>query len=319
MSLEDFRQRILKMSKHYGKWARRQNIQAYRIYDRDLKDYPFIIERYRDYLHVASAFKEEREGDEEKCQVALQALSEVLEVPPEKIAFKSRRKQKGDDQYSRQDQQDQHLIVQEGGLKFLVNLWDFLDTGLFLDHRIAREKIRQKSLGARVLNLFCYTGSFSVYAAAGGALSVTSVDLSNTYLTWAQENMSLNNLANPLNRFVRADVLAWLKEDPKDQAQGQYDLIILDPPTFSNSKKMTGVLDVMRDQRLLVEGCMRRLAPNGLLFFSNNNKRFELAAEIRDNYPVKEISAQTRSQDFKKNPHKSFLIAHHEAVLQGGF
>jgi 23S rRNA G2069 N7-methylase RlmK/C1962 C5-methylase RlmI len=170
-------------------------------------------------------------------------------------------------------------------------------------------------MGTRVLNLFCYTGSFSVYAAAGGAMSITSVDLSKTYLDWARDNMILNKFDNPLNRFIRADVLAWLEEPSKTE----FDLIILDPPTFSNSKKMTGVLDVMRDQKLLVEGCMRRLAPGGLLFFSNNYKRFELAGEIRDNYSVKETTGQTRSQDFKKNPHHSFLIAHNEGPLKGGF
>jgi 23S rRNA G2069 N7-methylase RlmK/C1962 C5-methylase RlmI len=317
VSLQDFKLRISKMAKHYGKWARRQNLEAYRLYDRDLKDFPFIIDRYREFLHIASAFKDEREGDEIKSQQVVKALAEELGIPEEKIILKARKKQKGDEQYSRQDQMNRQLVVLERGLRFQVNLWDFLDTGLFLDHRIARDKVRSWSQGARVLNLFCYTGSFSVYAAAGGALSVTSVDLNRTYLEWAKENMSLNRLDNPLNRFIRADVVTWLAQPPGEQGLGTFDLIILDPPTFSNSKKMEGVLDVQRDHPALIRGCMSRLQPQGLLFFSNNYKRFELAPEIRDNYRVKETTAQTRSQDFKKNPHHSFLIAHSEAALKG--
>jgi 23S rRNA (guanine2445-N2)-methyltransferase / 23S rRNA (guanine2069-N7)-methyltransferase len=233
-------------------------------------------------------------------------------VPPERIHVRLRARQSGAAQYQRQrpaEQASRHgdITVEEAGLKFLVNLEDYLDTGLFLDHRLTRARLRTQAAGARFLNLFCYTGSASVYAAAGGAVSTLSLDLSNRYLAWAERNFQLNGLEPAQHRLERADCRAWLREAPGSEP---FDLIFLDPPTFSNSKRMRGVLDVQRDHAELIEACMLRLAAVGSLVFSTNAQRFRLDQAVAARWAVEELSAATLPFDFARHPriHRCFQI-----------
>ncbi|HEV3325636.1 MAG TPA: class I SAM-dependent methyltransferase, partial [Puia sp.] len=223
-------------------------------------------------------------------------ISSILEVPDEQIYFRERRRKAGRlDQYEKLGSEQEFFVVREAGLSFRVNLTDYLDTGLFLDHRITRGMVRQEAVGRRVLNLFCYTGSFSVYAAAGGAVSVDSVDLSKTYLGWAEANMELNGLAGPGSRFIHADVKQWLDEAPS----AQYDLVIMDPPTFSNSKRMKDFLDIQRDYAELINKTLRAMAVGGVLYFSTNYRRFQLDAEKIKAASVKDITNATTPFDFQ--------------------
>lgn len=304
-----FANRLQKMSKHYDKWARRQGISCYRVYDADLPDYPVAIDRYERYIHAAEYTRahgmspEEHRGWRAECR---QVMAEVFGVSPLHIFFKTRERQSGTQQYEKVAERTEEHVVQEGGLKFWVNLSDYLDTGLFLDHRITRAMVRERSAGKAVLNLFAYTGSFTVYAAAGGAERTTSIDLSNTYLAWAERNLQLNELAGPQHEFVRADIKEWLRQE----AAADYDLIVLDPPTFSNSKAMRNVLDVQQDHAYLINHCLRRLRPGGTIFFSTNYRKFELnAADIRSS-AIKNITAQTIPPDFaNKKIHYAWEIS----------
>ncbi|HBG52386.1 MAG TPA: 23S rRNA (guanine(2445)-N(2))/(guanine(2069)-N(7))-methyltransferase, partial [Gammaproteobacteria bacterium] len=213
------------------------------------------------------------------------------------IVFKTRERQRGRAQYVRQDTKGEGQVIQEGGLRFWVNLTDYLDTGLFLDHRATRVLLREAAAGKRFLNLFCYTGSATVYAAAGGARSTTSVDLSATYLDWAQENLRLNGLDGSQHRLIQADGRTWIDEDT-----GTYDVVFLDPPTFSNSKRMSGTWDVQRDHAALIAAVMARLAPGGQLVFSTNHRRFRLDAEVAERWQVADLSRATLPPDFARNP-----------------
>lgn len=307
---EAFANRLRKMDKHLGKWARRRGISCYRVFDADLPRFPLAIDRYEEYLHVAE-YKRQHGLAEDEYRLwrsgAKQAMAEVLHVPAARIFFKERQPQKGKQQYEKQSQEGRFIIAQENGLRFLVNLVDYLDTGLFLDHRPTREKVREQAQGKRVLNLFAYTGSFTVYAAAGGAVATTTIDLSNTYLQWAQRNMELNGLQGPEHELLRADVKDWLQQP----VQGLYDIIMLDPPTFSNSKSMQEVLDVQRDHPELINACLRRLAPEGLLYFSTNFRKFKLEPEKLQAGRIKDITRATIPKDFR-NPkiHYCWLLQH---------
>jgi len=218
-----------------------------------------------------------------------------LGIPREKVVVKRRERQSGTRQYERQASQGEFLEVSEGGVKLLVNLTDYLDTGLFLDHRPLRLRIQREAAGKRFLNLFCYTATATVHAAKGGARSTTSVDLSKTYLDWARRNLSLNGLSDR-QRLEQADVMAWLAED-----RSEYDLIFIDPPTFSNSKRMEGVFDVQRDHVALLDLAMARLAPAGTLYFSNNFRKFVLDPQMAERYVVEEITQATLDEDFRRN------------------
>jgi 23S rRNA (guanine2445-N2)-methyltransferase / 23S rRNA (guanine2069-N7)-methyltransferase len=220
----------------------------------------------------------------------------ALGVPPERVVIKRRERQSGSRQYQRQGTQSQFLEVTEGGVKLLVNLTDYLDTGLFLDHRPLRLRIQQEAAGKRFLNLFCYTATATVHAARGGARSTTSVDLSKTYLDWARRNLLLNGFSDK-HKLEQGDVMAWLAAD-----RGEYELIFIDPPTFSNSKRMEGVFDIQRDQVQLIDLAMARLAPGGVLYFSNNFRKFELDPQLAARYRVEDISAATLDPDFARNP-----------------
>jgi 23S rRNA (guanine2445-N2)-methyltransferase / 23S rRNA (guanine2069-N7)-methyltransferase len=240
---------------------------------------------------------------------ALSTLPDVTGVPPERIRVRVRRRTRRGEQYTKVDAQANFHLVEESGLKFRVNFDDYLDTGLFLDHRMTRQRLRADAAGKRFLNLFCYTGTATVYAAAAGAASTVSVDLSRTYLEWAQRNLGLNGLSGRQHQFIQADCREWL-ESPAAAASGPFDLIFLDPPTFSNSKRMEGVLDIERDHPALIDACARLLAPGGCIVFSTNAQRFRMDESLPARFAVKDVSAATLPRDFERNPriHRCFEI-----------
>lgn len=305
-----FKNRLLKNARHLKKWAKRQQIECYRLYDRDLPEFPLAIDLYGDRLHVAeydTGWQIEEAEHALWVQAVLIAACEVLQLDPALAAFKTRRRQKGSDQYEKTGQLGENFVVQEGGLKFWVNLDNYLDTGLFLDHRPTRAQVRNEAASKRFLNLFAYTGSFTVYAAAGGAVETTTVDLSNTYLDWAHRNLILNQLDGPQHERVRADVLQWLT-DAVEIGQ-KFDLIVMDPPSFSNSKKMLEILDVQRDHVRLVEQAMQLLSPTGTLYFSNNLRGFQLDPTLAERFNIRDLSAQSVPEDFRNRKiHQCFRI-----------
>jgi len=281
------------------KWATKDRVFCLRLYDADLPDFNVAVDLYGDRLHVQE-YAPPRSIDPDKAQArlldALAAIPQALGIAREKVVVKRRERQSGTRQYERQASQGEFLEVSEGGVKLLVNLTDYLDTGLFLDHRPLRLRIQREAAGKRFLNLFCYTATATVHAAKGGARSTTSVDLSRTYLDWARRNLSLNGFSDR-QRLEQGDVMAWLEAD-----RGEYDLIFIDPPTFSNSKRMEGVFDVQRDHVALLDLAMARLATGGTLYFSNNFRKFVLDASLMDRYAVEEITASTLDEDFRRNP-----------------
>jgi 23S rRNA (cytosine1962-C5)-methyltransferase len=298
--IDMFRNRLTKVFRHLAKQAKRQGITCYRLYDRDLPEFPLIIDMYEDKVYL-SEYKAKHTLTEEEHEAwlteSLQVLAEVVQVPADKIYLKQRkRKTDRQDQYQKTGEEMEFFTVHEGGLQFKVNLSDYLDTGLFLDHRITREMVRQEAKDKRVLNLFCYTGSFSVYAAAGGAASVVSVDLSKTYLQWAEDNFGLNNLIdNEKHQFVHADVMQYLDE----LKLNSFDLIVLDPPTFSNSKRMEDFLDIQRDHVDLLNKCLLIMKPGGTMYFSTNYTKFQLETEKVNAAAIKDITKATTPFDFE--------------------
>ncbi|MBB4080197.1 23S rRNA G2069 N7-methylase RlmK/C1962 C5-methylase RlmI [Lewinella aquimaris] len=289
------------MARHYDKWARRQQLEAYRIYDADLDEFPVTIDRYADKLYVAIYDR----GEQDLTEQYRAHITEVLAVPQEAVYFRIRQRQSGSNQYEKLATERTEFPVVEYGRKFLVNLSDYLDTGLFLDHRATRRMVGEQSAGKRVLNLFAYTCSFGVYAATAGASRVDNLDLSNTYLDWGRRNFVLNGVDPDRHGFVRADALQWLDRPVVDR----YDLIVLDPPTFSNSKMMVDVLDTQRDHVQLIEGCLARLLPGGQLYFSTNYRKFKLQ-EGEISADAREVTAQTLPPDFrKKNLHRCWRFS----------
>jgi len=306
--LEPFANRLAKMHKHWGKWARRQGITCYRIYDNDIPGTPLAIDIYENIVHVAEYARDHgMEPDEHAAWLdgCLQIISEVTQVHLDSIYLKFRQRQKGLRQYERFNRTGAEFLVRENGLRFSIRPADYLDVGLFLDHRNTRQMVRQESVGKRVLNLFAYTGSFSVYTAAGGARETLTVDMSNTYLQWADRNMALNGFEGPQHRFLQADVMQWLEQPPHEV----FDLIVLDPPTFSNSKRMYVTLDIQRDHVMLLNRVLRHCAPGGVVFFSTNFRRFQMEKdEIRASI-IQDISKQTVPDDFRNEKiHHSFRI-----------
>lgn len=297
-SAQMFANRLKKNLKTLGKWARQQNISCYRLYDADMPEFAVAVDLYDGWAHVQE-YAAPASISEDKAQARLQdvlvALPQVLGIPAQRVVLKQRQRQAGKQQYQRMDRRGEFLTVQEGQVKLLVNLTDYLDTGLFLDHRPIRLRIAEEARGKRFLNLFCYTASATVHAAVGGARKTTSVDLSKTYLDWARRNLSLNGLSD-LHQLVQDDVMKWLEQD-----RGEYELIFIDPPTFSNSKRMDDVFDVQRDHVQLLDMAMARLAPGGVLYFSNNFRRFRLDPALEEKYQVQDISAQTLDRDFQRN------------------
>lgn len=312
-----FANRLAKNVKRLKAWARRAQVSCYRLYDADMPEYAFAIDLYQTLPEglgwlLVQEYEAPSEIEEDavrrRRREALASLAEVTGVAPERIRVRTRRRGRGGERYGKLAQEAVFHQVEEAGLRFEVNFEDYLDTGLFLDHRLTRARLRAAAAGRRFLNLFCYTGSATVYAAAGGARSTTSVDLSRTYLDWAQRNLAANGFAGSAHQLIQADCLEWLAAAPGPGER--YELVFLDPPTFSNSKRMSGVLDVQRDHPQLLAGCARRLAPGGLIVFSTNAQRFRLDPVLESDFEVSDISAATLPQDFARNPriHRCFEL-----------
>jgi 23S rRNA (guanine2445-N2)-methyltransferase / 23S rRNA (guanine2069-N7)-methyltransferase len=304
-----FANRLAKNLKRLRTWAERQGISCFRIYDADMPEYAFAIDLYgviepeATWLYVqeyAAPAEIEREAVQRRRGEVLASLPAVTGVTPERIRVRTRRRTPRGEQYQKLGASSRFHTVLEGGLRLRVNFDDYLDTGLFLDHRLTRARLRAAAHAQRFLNLFAYTGTATVYGAAGGARSTTSVDLSATYLGWAQDNLAGNGLAGAAHHFVQADCRAWLEEAARGAAR--FDLIFLDPPTFSNSKRMEGVLDVGRDHAALIDACARLLAPQGLIVFSTNAQRFRLDPLLAERYGIRDVSAATLPLDFARNP-----------------
>jgi 23S rRNA (guanine2445-N2)-methyltransferase / 23S rRNA (guanine2069-N7)-methyltransferase len=315
-----FANRLAKNLKRLRPWAEREGISCYRLYDADMPEYAFAIDLYRviepeeTWLYVqeyAAPTEIEREAVQRRRGEVLASLPGVTGIGPEHTRVRTRRRTRRGEQYLKVGSQSRFHTVIEGGLRLRVNFDDYLDTGLFLDHRITRARLRAAAHGRHSLNLFAYTGTATVYAAAGGARSVTSVDLSATYLAWAEQNLALNALTGTPHRFVQADCRVWLAEAAR--AVARFDLIFLDPPTFSNSKRMEGVLDVGRDHPALIDACARLLAPGGLLVFSTNAQRFRLDPGLSERYDIADVSGATLPLDFVRNPriHRCYEVRPH--------
>ncbi|MFZ5470836.1 MAG: class I SAM-dependent methyltransferase [Myxococcota bacterium] len=305
-----FENRLRKNARHRHKWARRSGLSAYRLYDRDLPEYPFAIDWYDGRVHLVEYPRRKalRTGDAVLLRSeVLQAVQAVLDVPPERIYTKTHLPQPwGRTQYERQAEGSERFVVEEQGQKFWVNLGDYLDTGLFLDHRLTRARVRAEANGRRFLNLFAYTGSFSVYAAAGGARSTTTVDLSNTYCAWAENNLALNGVGGAHHRVVRADVRAWLRQAAARRER--FDLVVLDPPSFSTSKKMTGTFDVQRDHPQLIADTLALLVAGGVLYFSTNFQGFHLDERAVAGLSVEELTPRSIPEDFRPGIHRCWRL-----------
>jgi 23S rRNA (guanine2445-N2)-methyltransferase / 23S rRNA (guanine2069-N7)-methyltransferase len=300
---EMFANRLSKNIKHLSKWVCKDNISCYRVYDADIPQYAIAVDIYENWIHVQE-YEPPRTVDPVQAFVrlndAIDAISAVLQTDKSRIILKTRKKQSGAEQYTRQDETHDTLIANEYGLKFRVNLKDYLDTGLFLDHRLTRKLIFRVSKNRSFLNLFAYTGTATVYAAAGGASSSTTVDMSNTYLAWAKDNLELNNLSGKQHEFIREDCIKWLS-DAKNEGR-RYQLIFLDPPTFSNSKRMDHTLDIKRDHVELINRTMELLEDDGVLIFSCNAHGFKLDQKHLEEYAMRDITRMTTSEDFRRKP-----------------
>jgi 23S rRNA (cytosine1962-C5)-methyltransferase len=295
-----FQNRLLKVYKHRSKQARRMNIECYRLYDKDLPEFPVMIDLYGSKVCL-SEYKTRHHLTEDEYKAWLHGtisiIATVLQVSEEEIYTRERkRKQDRLSQYQKTAEEKEFFEVQENGLKFLVNLSDYLDTGLFTDHRITRKMVMDESKDKKILNLFAYTGAFSVYAAAGGAEQITTVDLSNTYIEWAKKNFEINFLANPFKyKFIVADVKQYLHT----LTANTFDLVVMDPPTFSNSKKMKEILDIQRDHTELLNQALRALKTGGILYFSTNARKFQLNAAEIEATVIKDITTATTPFDFE--------------------
>ncbi len=298
--IQMFRNRLAKVFRHLSKQAKRQGITCYRLYDRDLPEFPLIIDIYEDKIYFSEYRAKHNLTDEQHdawLNESIAVTCEVTQVPDENIYLKQRkRKTDRQDQYQKTGEEMDFFTVKEAGLSFKVNLSDYLDTGLFLDHRITRNMVREQSNNKHVLNLFCYTGSFSVYAAAGSAASVVSVDLSKNYLSWAEDNFKLNNLTDTAKyKFVHADVLQYLDEIPP----ASFDIVVLDPPTFSNSKRMKDFLDIQQDHVSLINKCLAAMKPGAVMYFSTNYTKFQLDSDNVRAASITDITKQTTPFDFE--------------------
>lgn len=297
--------RIEKNYRRLKPWSERNRFEAFRLYDRDIPEYPFIIDLYKKFAVVYDRQVEFMDAGKNHFEPTLEAIRKLFQEDPKEIIIKKRQVHDGIQQYEKISNHEHEFPVRENQFHFLVNLWDYLDTGLFLDHRPSRYKVFKASKGKSLLNLFSYTGSISVAAALGGA-RVTSVDLSNTYLEWSKRNFFLNQIKLDDHEFIQADVLQFLKDSSLKSA---FDLIFLDPPTFSNSKRMLDVLDTQRDHGQLIRLCAEALKPEGRLYFSTNKRKFKLEPELKNEFLIRETTAETIPQDFHDQQiHTSFEI-----------
>jgi 23S rRNA G2069 N7-methylase RlmK/C1962 C5-methylase RlmI len=305
--MEMLSNRVRKNARHRRKWARRTGVSCYRLYDRDIPEIPLAIDLYENHLHIAEYG---RRGTASRAPEVIdqwaQATADTLDVSMDRVFTKSRVRHRAADLYRTLDDAKHRLEVNEGHLRFIVNLKDERNTGLFLDRRQARAMVRRKSEGSRVLNLFAYTGSFTVYAADGGAQSTTTVDLSETSLNWAKENLALNALDGEQHVYIQADAMSWCAEAMRDSIR--YDVIILDPPTYSNSKTGQTVLDIQRDHGELIGYCLELLAPSGHLLFSTNARSFRMDERLAEWAEIVETTKDTVPPDFTKPSHKSWRL-----------
>ena len=296
-----FENRLLKNYKHRLKQAKRLNVSCWRLYDHDLPEFPVCVEFYEDYIYIAEYNRRHALTDEEHeiwFNETKRIIADMTGVPTDKMYVKLRKRMSHrEGQYEKEAVTESKIItVQENGLQFLVNLTDYLDTGLFLDHRVTRQMVQTEAKDTHFLNLFSYTSSFSVYAAKAGAKSVTSVDLSKTYLSWSEENFKLNQIASSTAyQFIHADVKQYLKTLPINY----YELVVMDPPTFSNSKRMKDILDIQRDHVELINDMLKAMKPGGILYFSTNFTQFIIDAEQIKSTQIKDITKATTPFDFE--------------------
>lgn len=311
---EMFANRLRKNLKNLGRWARQSGTFCYRLYDADLPEYAVAVDLYQGeklWVHVQE-YEAPATVDPVRAETrlieALAGIPAVLEIPPDQVFLKVRRRQKGSAQYEKQSASGKFHEVEEAGLRFEVNFEDYLDTGLFLDHRLTRALIRERANGKSFLNLFAYTGTATVFAASGGAASTTTVDMSRTYLDWAARNMALNGFGGDRHELIQADCIEWLLDAV--ESNWRYDLIFLDPPTFSTSKRMKATLDIQRDHVDLIRDCLDLLTPEGLLVFSTNHRKFRLDTVALADCRIEDISRKTLPKDFERNPriHYAWLI-----------
>lgn len=307
--MEAFGNRLKKNDRHLSKWARRQGITCYRVYDHDIPEYPFAVEKLEEYVHV-SEYAHKHEMDEEAysnwLHECISVISTTLNVPLEHLFIKERRVlSRRTEQYEKVAVESKRIVANEHGLKYWINLTDYLDTGLFLDHRPLRKTFIEERKGKKVLNLFAYTGSFSVCAVAGGASHVTTVDLSNNYLNWAKDNFELNGFSVDEHAFIQADTMTFLRDLPREQ----YDLVFVDPPTFSNSKRMKGTWDTQRDHPEMLHLLLKHVKKGGVVYFSNNLRNFKPDFSALEVASITDISQKTIPEDFRnKKIHHCFRI-----------
>ena len=298
---EIFSRRLTKRARHLRRWPTRRGITCFRIYERDVPEIPLVVDRYDDSLHITEY---ERPHDRDLArhsawlELMKETAAETLEVPIEKVHLKSRHKRSKGDQYEKVADAQQTQQVTENGLKFWVNLSDYVDTGLFLDHRVTRQMVREQSEGKSVLNLFAYTGSFTVYAAAGGALATTTVDLSKNYLQWAQRNLELNSLYSPKHEYIARDCVEFVNE-AVEGGERKYDIIIIDPPTYSNSKRLDDDWNVQTGHAELLNATRELLNVDGVIYFSTNFRKFKLYQDKLSEFSIEEISKRTVPEDFR--------------------
>lgn len=308
------RNRLKKNLKTVGHWARKQGIGCYRLYDADMPEFALAIDIYEGRVHIqeyAAPKSVDERSARERLAEALAVIPDALGVDREDMVCKQRQRQAGTSQYEKQAASGEFFNVSEHGCVLKVNLKDYLDTGLFLDHRPVRHWIQQHAAGKRFLNLFCYTGAATVHAAVGGATRSLSLDMSKTYVNWAEENLALNGVEASYHRVEQADCLAWLAAKPSPDQR--FDLIFMDPPTFSNSARMAGVLDIQKDHGRLIRQAMQRLTSEGLLIFSTNFRRFKLDESLEEEFAIEEVTRDTLDRDFQRNAriHRCWHIRTH--------
>ncbi|BBH51945.1 class I SAM-dependent methyltransferase [Fluviispira sanaruensis] len=312
-----FKNRLEKNFNFHKKWAKRDNVTAFRIYDKDIPEYSYSIDYYDGSIIVyeyergkaALRYTEEyMKADKEQLEEVILSIKNLFAIDDSKLFLKLRKRQKGLFQYERQDEKEITKIVSEGEMKFKVNLSDYLDSGLFLDHRKTRQIIKKSVVGKNVLNLFAYTGSVSVAAAYGQAERITTVDMSNTYLKWAEENFKINKISLEQHEFIRADIMTWLPT--VSYRAKKYDFIFLDPPSFSNSKKMHESFDLQKDYLFLLNQCEKLLTSNGSILFSCNLRSFKFAKELfEDKFVIEDLTKKTIPKDFRNERiHHAWLL-----------
>jgi len=308
-SATELANRVKKNAKALRGRLKAQGTTCFRVYDRDIPELPLAIDVYGDWLHVIEYQGKHGRSDRDHLDFLnglAHAAGAALDIPAERVVLKQRRRRLQGEEAPRQAREEQRIVVEESGLSFYVNLTDFIDTGLFLDHRPTRREIRKIIEGKRFLNLFAYTGAFTVYAAAGGAERTTTVDLSGRYLRWAEDNVALNRLEGSNHRFIKTDVNAFLHDARRDIEV--YDVAIIDPPTASTSEKMEGDFDVQRDHTNLIGRTLELMREGGVVYFSTNFKRFVFDEAAFASHHVEEITARSVPKEFRQNPHRAWRI-----------